>query len=116
MDSTQNDHIAKRNTVLLSGGQALYGSNMAVLITLSGLAGVYLSPDPAYATLPISAMVVGTALSTVPASLFMPRTSRRRGFMWGTAAGIFGASLALNALFVTSFDLFCVSVFLCGDY
>ncbi len=116
IDSSQNDHLAKRNTVLLSGGQALYGSNMAVLITLSGLAGVYLSPDPAYATLPISAMVVGTAVSTVPASLFMQRTSRRRGFMLGTAAGVFGAALAMTALFGNSFALFCIALFICGIY
>lgn len=115
-DSIHDDSLAKRNTFLLSGGQALYGSNMAVLITLSGLAGVYLSPDPAYATLPISAMVVGTALSTVPASLFMQRTSRRRGFMLGTAAGVFGASLAMTALLGNSFPLFCLALFICGIY
>ncbi len=111
-----DDSLARRNTFLLSGGQALYGSNMAVLITLSGLAGVHLSPDPAYATLPISAMVVGTALSTVPASLFMQRTSRRRGFMLGTATGVFGAGLAMVALFGHSFALFCSALFICGIY
>ncbi len=111
-----DDSLAKRNTFLLSGGQALYGSNMAVLITLSGLAGVYLSPDPAYATLPVSAMVVGTALSTVPASLFMQRTSRRRGFMFGTAAGVFGADLAMVGLFGNSFPIFCAALFICGIY
>ena len=116
IESSLNDHLAKRNTFLLSGGQALYGSNMAILITLSGLAGVYLSPDPAYATLPISAMVVGTALSTVPASLFMQRTSRRRGFMLGTAAGVFGAALAMTALFGNSFPLFCMALFISGIY
>eukprot|EP00435_Cladocopium_sp_Y103_P076431 s1_g170.t1 len=114
--SLQSDALAKRNTVLLSGGQALYGSNMAVLITLSGLAGVYLAPDPAYATLPVSAMVVGTALSTVPASLFMQRTSRRRGFMLGTAAGVFGAALAMVALIGNSFALFCAALFVSGIY
>ncbi len=116
IDSLQNDAVAKRNTFLLSGGQALYGSNMAVLITLSGLAGVYLAPDPAYATLPVSAMVVGTAVSTVPASLFMQRTSRRRGFMLGTAAGVFGAALAMTALIGNSFPLFCVALFISGIY
>lgn len=114
--SLADDSLAKRNTLLLSGGQALYGSNMAVLVTLSGLSGVYLSPDPAYATLPISAMVVGTALSTVPASLFMQRTSRRRGFMLGTATGVFGGALAMVALFGHSFALFCAALFICGIY
>lgn len=112
----EDDRRAKRNTKLLAAGQALYGSNVAILVTLSGLAGGYLSTNPAYATLPISAMVVGTAASTVPASLFMRHTSRRRGFMVGTASGILGASLAMAALFGHSFVLFCVGMFLCGIY
>lgn len=111
-----DDGRARRNTLLLASGQALYGSNVAILVTLSGLAGGYLSPDPAYATLPISAMVVGTAASTVPASLFMRHTSRRRGFMAGAAFGVLGASLAMAALFGHSFGLFCAGMVLCGVY
>jgi len=116
VDMPMDDRGAKHNTMLLAAGQALYGSNVAILVTLSGLAGGYLSPDPAYATLPISAMVVGTAASTVPASLFMRHTSRRRGFMAGAACGVLGASLAMSALFGHSFALFCAGMFLCGIY
>lgn len=113
---TVDDSRAKRNVALLSAGQALYGSHTAILVTLSGLAGAYLSPNPALATFPWSALVIGTAVSTVPASLFMRRTSRRRGFMLGTALGIFGAGLAMMALFGHSFAIFCLGMFVCGAY
>ncbi|MEQ9145008.1 MAG: MFS transporter [Parvibaculaceae bacterium] len=111
-----DDSRAKRNALLLAAGQALYGSNIAVLVTLSGLAGQYLAPDPALATLPWSALVIGTAASTVPASMFMRRTSRRRGFLLGTLASMLGTSLAIAALFGHSFWLFCVGMMFCGTY
>ena len=111
-----NDQQAKRNALLLALGQALYGSNTAVLVTLSGLAGGFLAPSPMFATLPWSALVIGTAVSTVPASMFMRKTSRRHGFMLGAMAGVFGAAIAMAALFGNSFELFCAGMFLCGTY
>ncbi len=115
-NNISDDHRAKRNTLLLALGQALYGSNTAVLVTLSGLAGGFLAPSPMLATMPWSALVIGTATSTVPASMFMRRTSRRRGFMLGTMSGTFGAAIAMAALYGNSFMLFCVGMFLCGTY
>ncbi|MEQ9520873.1 MAG: MFS transporter [Parvibaculum sp.] len=111
-----DDRQAKKNTALLSLGQALYGSNTAVLVTLSGLAGGYLSPNPAYATLPWSALVIGTALSTLPASYFMRRTSRRHGFLLGTLSSMVGMALAITGLLQQSFLVFCVGMMFAGVY
>ena len=111
-----NDRQAKKNTALLALGQALYGSNTAVLVTLSGLAGGYLAPSPAYATLPWSTLVIGTALTTLPASYFMRRTSRRHGFLLGTLSSMVGMAFAIAGLLQQSFALFCLGMMFSGVY
>lgn len=95
-----------RNVVVLSTAQAVYGLGFFVVITLAGLAGQGLAPDPGLATLPVSAMILGTALSTVPASLLMQRFGRRAGFMGGAFAAMAGSALSCLALVKGSFWLF----------
>ena len=87
-----------RNVWLLSIAQAfLLGTNLASA-TVVGLAGVMLAPDPALKTLPFALVIVGSALATYPASLFMKRTSRRTGFMVGAALGVIGFGIAIFAI------------------
>ncbi len=64
---------AQRNVAVLAGCQALLLTGNAILIALSPLVGFALAPDKAFATLPVTSYVVATALSTVPASLWMNR-------------------------------------------
>ena len=75
-----DDVRARRNAVILALGQALYSSATVIMFTTAGLVGVEIAPSKGWATLPISAFVIGTALSTVPASLLMRRIGRKPGF------------------------------------
>ena len=75
---------AVRQISLLAICQALLYVNNVTLISINGLAGLTLSPTPLFATLPITAYIVGSALTTIPASLAMARWGRRAGFMFGT--------------------------------
>ena len=68
---------AGRQISLLAICQALLYVNNVTLISINGLAGLALSPTPLFATLPITAYIVGAALTTVPASLAMARWGRR---------------------------------------
>jgi hypothetical protein len=68
------------NICILSISQAIGMSGLGVVVLLGGILGSDLAPSRAWTTLPISIMVVGMALSTIPAALLMERIGRRGGF------------------------------------
>lgn len=107
----------KKNVAILVTSQLLFMIASITVTTLSGVIGQQLSPDPSLATLPISLMMIGTLLSTLPASLYMKRVGRRRGFITGASlGGIGGASLSVFAITQESFLLFCLGNMLIGLY
>jgi MFS family permease len=87
----------------------MYVSGTVLMVTVGGIAGSTLSPTPVLATLPMSLMVVGTALATIPASLSMQRFGRRTGFAASAVLGLAACQLAAYALNVESFALFCLA-------
>jgi MFS family permease len=107
---------AGRQISLLAICQALLYVNNVTLISINGLAGLALSPTPLFATLPITAYIVGSALTTVPASLAMARWGRRAGFMFGSGMGIVGTSTAAFGMFTGSFALLCLGTLCTGIY
>lgn len=111
-----DDSRAKRNAVVLAIGQALYGSATVIMFTTAGLIGVQIAPSKAWATLPISAFVIGTALSTIPAAMLMRAIGRRSGFMLGAFAGTVGALIGVYAIFTRNFPLFILATVLQGVY
>ncbi|MGB2818027.1 MAG: MFS transporter [Burkholderiaceae bacterium] len=107
---------AVRQISLLAICQALLYVNNVTLISINGLAGLTLSPTPLFATLPITAYIVGSALTTIPASLAMARWGRRAGFMFGTGMAVVGTSTAALGMMTGSFLLLCLGTFLTGVY
>jgi MFS family permease len=82
----------KRYVALLACAQALLLTHGVLLIAVNGLSGLALAPDRRLATLPVTSYVLGAAIATVPASYFMKRHGRRRGFMVGAAFGMLGCA------------------------
>lgn len=111
-----DDQRARRNVIILAIGQALYGSATVIMFTTAGLIGVAIAPSKAWATLPISAFVIGTAATTVPAAMLMKRIGRRPGFMLGAFAGTVGAAIGLYAIYARSFPLFILATVLQGVF
>ncbi len=105
-----------RNVSVLAACQALVQTGMVMLITASGLAGFMLAPDKSLATLPVSFLMIGTMVTTIPASLFMGRFGRRPGFWLGTLLGAFGATLGVVSLMNGWFWLFCFAHIFYGGY
>jgi MFS family permease len=96
--------------------QALLFTNNLILITFGGLAGRDLAPNRSLATLPITAGVVGGALTTFFASLLMQRIGRRAGFTIGALLGVVGAAICSLGLQASSFSAFCIGALLLGAY
>jgi MFS family permease len=108
--------LAVRNVVVLAGCQALLQTGMVMIITSGGLAGYMLASDKSLATLPISFLMIGTMLTTIPASLFMGRFGRRAGFWLGTLFGAASAILSVTSLANGWFWIFCFAHILFGGY
>jgi len=112
--AASDDVKAKRNAFLLATAQALANSNIIVNTALGAIIGSYLAADKIFATVPVTTMIVGTALSTMPASLFMRRVGRRMGFISGVLIGMTGAAMVTAALWMQSFMFACFGTFVLG--
>ena len=76
-----------RNVLLLTLTQATSSTAVTLVAAVGALAGYALASNKALATLPSTMSVIGTALSTIPASLLMKRVGRRVGFVAGLCSG-----------------------------
>lgn len=102
--------------LLLAGSQALMLSAIVLSMSLAAILGALLAPDKSLATLPVAAMVVGTAIASLPAALLMRRLGRRAGFLMGASLGVAGSALAGYGLWQSSFALFVLGHLLLGSY
>ncbi len=109
------DHT-RRNVFLLACCQALLLTNNVTLIAMNGLAGFALADNKALATLPVTGYVVGAALSTFPASLWMKRVGRRNGFLTGTLFGLAGGTIATLGIYLGSFWTLVFGTLVLGTY
>ena len=105
-----------RNIFLLACCQALLLTNAAGLISMNGLVGYSLTDVKMLATFGATTYVLGSAMSTMPMSLWMARVGRRRGFMVGAMINIGGCALAVLALSLRSFALYCLATAVIGIY
>lgn len=106
----------RRNLLLLASSQALMLSAIVLAMALGAIVGGVLAPDASLATLPIAAMVIGTAVASIPAAFFMRRHGRRAGFLLGAMLGLAGSLLCVAALLQGSFALFVAGHLLLGSY
>lgn len=108
---------ATHRTVLsLAAGQALYQTGAVLIVTVGGLAGLQLAPEPSLATLPIASIALGTAAATIPAALLMGRLGRKPGFLLGASLGAVGGAIAAWGVSAGSFWLLCLGMLLAGTY
>jgi MFS family permease len=114
MSSTTSN--ARFNVGLLAACQAMLFTNNATLIAINGLAGLALAPHASLATLPVTCWVIGGAITTMPASLYMKKVGRRSGLIRGASVGIVGAALCATAIWQASFWLLCFGALVWGTY
>ncbi|SIT07308.1 Predicted arabinose efflux permease, MFS family [Gemmobacter megaterium] len=111
-----DDRLARRNVFVLVAAQAILGAQMPMIFTIAGLAGQSLASNPCWATLPISATVLGSMLSATPLSALMQRHGRRAGFVAGAVGGMVGAAIGAFALYIGNFPLFVLGALFTGMY
>jgi len=85
-----------RNVAILAACQALGLSGASLILLTGGILGSSLTPQKTLATLPVTLMVVGVALFSIPAAMLMKRVGRKRGFI---LASIIAAAASLAAAY-----------------
>ena len=100
---------ATRNLSLLIGAQLAFVSGSVITVTMGGIIGAKIAPTASIATLPVSLMILGTALGTIPASRIMQALGRKTGFIGAAIAAAGAMLLAGVAIQKSLFWLYCVA-------
>ncbi len=105
-----------KNAWVLSLSNAVAGSILPLMHLAGTLAGSTLAPSPSWATAPIALMILGTASSVVPVSRTMQSLGRKMGIYVFLGVGLLVCMLAMTALEIGSFSLFCLASFMLGSF
>lgn len=108
-----DDRLAARNARVLAVAQALAGGNNTVITATTAIIGSMLAPDPALATLPISVMVLGMWIGTLPVGALSKAYGRRFALQTGSVFGIASGFISCTAVLRGSFSLLLLGT-LCG--
>jgi MFS family permease len=102
------------NVSIMFLNQVLCTVGPPVILILGGLVAVQLTASEAYATVPIFALQVGTAIFLLPSGRLMKRYGRKTGFLIGSTCGAIGSGVLAFAIAMSSFAFFCVGALLYG--
>ncbi|WP_299796462.1 MFS transporter [uncultured Shewanella sp.] len=97
------------NVWVLTLAQAFAMSAAPMMMLLGGIVGVELAPSPSLATLPITSMVIGVAISVIPVTQLMKRFGRKRVFISGSLLAAVAGLIAAYGIDERNFTLFCLS-------
>jgi len=111
-----DDRLARRNAMVLAVAQALAGGNNIVVFASASIVGAVLAPAKGLATLPITALVVGMWLGTLPVGALARRFGRRFALLTGTAFGMLSGFINYTAVMSGNFWLLMVGTFCGGLY
>ena len=98
--------MSVRNLSILLTCQLISATGSIALVTLGGIIGSSLTQNKAFATLPISIMVISVAATTVPATLLMRRIGRKHGSTLSSLSAAVAALMAAYAVSISSFPFF----------
>ena len=111
-----DDNLAKRNARVLAVAQALAGGNNTVIVSTASIVGSMLAPDPGLATLPVTGMVMGMWVGTLPLGWLARRYGRRNALQSGSLFGVLSGLVSYSAVIQGSFWLLILGTFFGGLY
>jgi MFS family permease len=111
-----DDRLARRNAMVLSVAQALAGGNNTVIVSTASIVGAVLAPDKGLATLPITCMVIGMWLGTLPIGFLARVFGRRVALQSGSAFGVLSGLISYTAVMQGNFWLLLAGTFCGGLY
>jgi MFS family permease len=115
-DTGIDDALARRNAKVLAVAQALAGGNNTVIASTGAIIGAVLAPDKSLATLPITFMVLGMWLGTLPVGALARRYGRRFALQTGSIFGVLSGLVSCSAVVSGHFPLLLLGTFFGGIY
>jgi MFS family permease len=103
-----------QNVWILMLAQAFAMCAAPLVVFAGGLIGKQLASDSGFATLPVAAMVIGTALAVYPAAAIASKKGRKLVFLGAMVIGIIASLVAVYSLQIESFSGFVVAAVLIG--
>jgi len=103
-----------RNLIILFLCQLISATGAFVVIVLGGIIGSSLTEAQALATLPVSLMVVMTAVTAIPATMLMRRIGRKAGSLISSLTAVSAALLTAYAISHENFTLFIIATAMFG--
>lgn len=107
---------SNRNISLLFTSQAIALTSTITMVTYSALVGKMLTDSTAMATIPAAAGMVAAALTAYPASMFMKKYGRKRGFQLGAIFALLSGMLTFYGIYIADFIVFCFGVMIHGTF
>ncbi|MGX5200850.1 MFS transporter [Aliikangiella sp. IMCC44632] len=92
-----------KNIWLLFYAQPLAMSSSSMVVFAGGIVAAKIAPSPELATLPLTLMILGTAVAVIPASMLMKKLGRRIGTLCGLLVAIVGAVWCSAAAYYSAF-------------
>jgi len=111
-----DDHLAHRNAMVLAVAQALGGANNVIIYSTASIIGAVIAPDKGLATLPITCMVLGLWLGTLPVGALARRFGRRIALLTGSGFGVVSGLISYTAVVSGHFPLLLLGTFCGGLY
>ena len=111
-----DDNLARRNARVLAVAQALAGGNNTVIVSTASIVGSMLAPDKGLATLPVTGMVMGMWVGTLPLGWLARRYGRRNALQTGSLFGVLSGLVSYSAVMQGSFWLLILGTFFGGLY
>ena len=105
---TVDDALARRNAMVLSAAQALGGANNTIIFSTASIVGSVIAPDKGLATLPITCMVIGMWLGTLPVGMLARHFGRRAALQIGSLLGVASGLISYHAVMTGDFWLLLV--------
>ena len=113
----QQNNQNRKNVVVLAICAALFNSGRTLTFIAASLVAInMLGNDLTLVTAPMTMMLVGTALGTLPASYIMQNYGRKPGFVLGSVVGAIGSAVCAYAVYLDDFIVFNLGIFLYGLY
>jgi MFS family permease len=103
-----------KNIGILFLAQPLITAVAPMMVYIGGIISKEMAPSPSLVTLPLSLMIAGTAVATIPAAFLAKSLGRRKATMIGFTSGIVGGFLGLVAVMNHWFAAFVVASFVMG--
>ncbi len=111
-----DDRLARRNAMVLAVAQALGGASNIIVYSTASIIGAVIAPGKGLATLPITCLVIGMWLGTLPIGALARRFGRRVAVQAGAACGIVGGIISYSAMIGGDFWLLLAGTFCSGLY